>query len=153
MVTSLRTIVFVSAALIGLFYVGTLSFAESPSQARSPCPQMMKIHGNTVCFPDLISKLNFFAEISKENPRLGCNLWLCEDEGEDCFRLKGGALKFEIITCGGGGGGSPTSCDELAPLCNCEQGPGICMPVCGPATNYSWRCATSGGCKACGGAG
>lgn len=131
-----------------------LSFAESASEARSPCAQVMVIDGTAICFRDYISKLNFFAEFSKEHPEYLCDPeWMCGGTN-NCVVFENGVMKTvakgkDLISCGGPHGGS--KCGPLASLCSCTEGMlDACKPYCNESTEYKWKCFRNpGGCHTC----
>src|SRR5690242_8965079 len=57
----------------------SISFAGSP--AMSKCPQRMIVDTTSYCFPDYMSKMNFFADYAREHPSILCSDWLCKSDG------------------------------------------------------------------------
>ena len=136
MINSLRIAGAATAAWLVWLCVVPLSFAESPSEAPLNCPQSMQIDDTTICFPDYVSKLNYFADFSKERPDYSCSDdWHCVASLE-CNP-----------TCPDKAGNPPKGeCRRWPPMrvCECIQARGICQWQCGESTKDKWECKNLG---------
>jgi hypothetical protein len=141
LLSSLVSFVAGSRALLSLAGLVAPSFAASGACPQSH-PQMMRIDQTIHCFPNYLSKLNFFAE---QDPELKC----CDPDWM-CWSASSQGL--DAGECGSSSSASdtppppPPPCEPF-PLasCECSSGPGFCRWTC---DDNSWVCQKGGGCTA-----